>query len=230
MSSKDNSNKKTKRKRKNPFRFFFFDFVKVTGSLSALCWILPKRLYENKNARKPVRKGGVVIANHTGITDPIALYCAYWYRRPHIIAFKELFEKKIGNWFFRKMGCIPVDRDNFGMDTYRAAQAVLAENRLLCLFPEGAINHDRQTIQSFKSGAALMALKGKAPILPVYIAPRKRWYNRTVMVIGEPIDIVKLYAEKGGLRGIDEVTQIVHEKEIKLMEIYNTWKTKKSSK
>ena len=230
MNSNDNSNAKTKRKHKNPFRYFFFDFVKVTGAISVLFWLRPKRLYESKRARKPVWKGGVVIANHTGITDPIALYCAYWYRRPHIIAMQEMFDKKIGAWFFSRMGCIPVDRNNFGMDTYRASQEVLADNKLLCLFPEGAINRDTQTVQSFKSGAALMALKGKTPIIPVYISPRKKWYDRTVIVIGEPIDIMKLCAEQGGLRAIDEATQAIHEKEVKLMEIYNTWKAKKSSK
>ena len=231
MNSNDKSNKKTKkRKHKNPFRFFFFDFVKWTGAPSALIWLRPKRLYESKAAKKHIRGKAVVVANHTDISDPLTLHCALWYRRPRIIAMKELFEKKISAFFFRNMLCIPVDRQNFNMDTYRTSVDVLAEDSILCIFPEGRINTDGANIQSFKSGAVLMALKGGAPIVPVYIAPRKRWYSRSVTVVGEPIDPNKLTDGKPTIRAIEEITQIIHEKEIALMEIYNAWKTKKSSK
>ena len=195
-----------------------------------LFWIRPKLLYESKAAKKHVRSGAVVVANHTGFADPITLYCTFWYRRPHIIALKELFEKKLARWFFRNMLCIPVDRNNFNMETFRASLDVLSEGRLLCIFPEGAINHDPKTVQSFKSGAVLMALKGGVPIVPVYIAPHTKWYHRYVTVIGEPININELTGGKPNLNAINEVSETIREKEIKLMEIYNSWNNKKSSK
>ena len=230
MSSKDNSTKKTKKRKRNPFRVLFYDFVKFTGAPSVLIWLRPKKLYESKAAKKRIRKGAIVAANHTGFSDPLALLCALWYRRPHMIALKEMFESKTSMRFFCAMGCIPVDRQNFNMQTYRASVDVLSKKKILCVFPEGAINQDSSTIQTFKSGAALMALKGGVPIIPVYIAPRKKWYTRSVTVFGEPIDVKGLCGEKPDLRAIDRVTEILHEKEMKLMEIYNAWNNKRSSK
>ena len=207
-----------------------FDFIKFTGAISALLWLRPKRLYESKAAKKHVRGKAVVVSNHTDISDPISLYCTFWYRRPHTLAMKEIFTKKISNWFFRSALCIPVDRENFNMDTYRACTDALLDNRMLVIFPEGAINHDDTTVQSFKSGAVLIALKAKAPIVPVYLTPRRKWYNRSIIVVGEPIDIAKMCEGTPGVRVIDQVTQLIHEKDIKLMEVYNNWKSKKSSK
>lgn len=231
MNSKDNAtNQKRKKKRRNPFRYFLLDFVKVTGALSAALWIRPKRLFENKQAKKHVRGRAVVIANHTSIKDPIALYFALWYRRVHMLTLKEIFEKKIGNWFFSNIHCIPVDRDNFNIETFRAMTEALEDDRVLGIFPEGAISHEKSTVQSFKSGAALIAIKTRSPIIPIYIAPPVKWSSRVVMVIGEPIDPIEVCGETPSLRGIDELSKKLREKELKLMEIYSTWRERKSSK
>ena len=230
MSSKDNSNKKTKKRRRNPFRFFFFDLLKWSRALSVLIWLRPKKLYESKVAKKHIRGGAVLVSNHTNIFDPIIMHCAFWYRRLHIIAMKELFNTKFSNWFFRNALCIPVDRQNFNMNTYRVAVDVLLDKRPLGIFPEGGINRDDTTVNTFKSGAVMMALKGKAPIVPVYIAPRKKWHSRAIIVVGEPIDLNTLCGGKMDLKTINEASDMLREKEMKLMEVYNTWKTKRSSK
>lgn len=230
MSSKDNSNKKTKKRRRNPFRFALFDLLKWSRALSVLLWLRPKKLYENKAAKKHIRGGAVLVSNHTNIFDPIIMHCAFWYRRLHIIAMKELFNKKFPRWFFNTMLCIPVDRQNFNINTYRAAVDVLLDKRPLGIFPEGSINHDETTVNSFKSGAVFMALKGNAPIVPLYIAPRKKWYSRAIIVVGEPIDLNALCGGKMDIRKIDEAANTLREREMKLMEVYNKWKTKKSSK
>ena len=231
MNSKDTVTKKKKRKKKrNPFRFLGFDFIKLTGALNVLLWLRPKVLYENKAAKKNVRGGAVIVANHSGFTDVLALYCAFWYRRLYFIAIDDLFKKKISAFFFRSALCIPVTRDNFNMECYRAAVDVLDDGRLLGIFPEGAINWDRSSVNSFKSGAVLIALKGHAPIVPVYIVPPRKWYNRSIVVVGEPIDPAKICGSTPNLHAIDEVSMMLHEKELELKEIYTRWKTKKSSK
>ena len=229
MNSK-NSVKKQKKKHKNPFRYFLYDFCRVTNVIPAFCWLRPKRLYESRAARKRVRGAAVLIANHTGFSDPISVHLAMWYRRMHCLATSDLFASENRAWFFTKMHCIPVDRDNFSMETYRACMETLADRRILCIFPEGGINTDRSKVNAFKSGSVLMALKGNAPIVPLYIAKREHWYERTVIVIGEPIDVNALCGGQPNIGTIDQVTQEIHEKEMKLMEVYKTWKAKKSSR
>ena len=219
-----------KKKKRNPFRYFLYDFVKVTGALSAAVWLRPKRLFASKKAKAHFRGGAVAIANHTSVIDPIALYFAFWYRRVHIMAMQELFERKLGNWFFRNMLCIPVDRQNFSIDCFRNTIKILREGGVVAMFPEGKINHDVSTMDTFKSGALLMAMQGGVPILPVYIVAPEKWYRRTVMVIGEPIDPKEMSMGAAGLRAIDGISQRLRERELELKEIYSTWITKKSSR
>ena len=230
MNSKDNETKKQKnKKRRNPFKNFFYDFVKVTGAWTALVWLRPKRIFASKKAKKHIKGGAVAIANHTHIRDPIALFIAFWYRRVHTIAMSEIFENKLSNWFFRSALCIPVDRDNFNMQTFREATDVLSGGGIVGIFPEGHIGSERDAVQSFKSGAVLMAIKSQVPIVPVYIEPYTKWYRRTVIVIGEPIDPKELCAGTPSIRDIELISQKMREKEIELMEIYKKWRTKKSS-
>lgn len=228
MNSKNNATKKkNNKKRRNPFRFFVYDFIKVTGALSAFLWLRPKRLFVSKKAKKHIRGGAVAVANHTNIRDPIALYFAFWYRRVHILAMREIFSNKLSNWFFSKALCIPVDRDNFNIQTFRSSVQVLEDGGVLGIFPEGHINSDKSTLQSFKSGAALMAFKAHAPIVPIYIAPFTKWYHRTVIVIGEPIDTKELCAGTPGIRDLEKLSEKLRVKELELMEIYNKWIQKK---
>ena len=203
------------------------DFVKFTGAPTAYLWIRPKHLFESKKAKKHIRGPAIVIANHTRVADPVAVFFAFWYRRVHMLAMKELFTKKVANWFFRKVLCIPVDRNNFNTETFRASVEVLNEGGVLGIFPEGEINHDPSTVKAFKSGAVLMALKGHAPIVPVYLTSPQKWYNRTVMVIGEPIYPEEICGSSPSLNSIEEVSKILREKELALKEVYNKWKTKK---
>ena len=228
MNSKDNATKN--KKRRNPFRYFFYDFVKITGAPTAYLWLRPKRIFESKKAKKHIRGGAVAIANHTNVRDPIALYFAFWYRRIHMLAMQEMFTTKWGNWFFRQVQCIPVDRSNFKMETFRTAVEVLREGGVIGIFPEGKIGGDKTKLEPFKSGAVLMALTGRVPIVPVYIVIPKKWYERVVVVIGEQIDPQEICGGTPNLRTIDEVSQKLREKELELMEIYNSWKAKKSSK
>ena len=54
--------------------------------------------------------GGVILAGtHTHIFDCLLLISASK-RIPHFIVKKELYNKKIGAWFFGNAGTIPVDR------------------------------------------------------------------------------------------------------------------------
>lgn len=231
MNSKDNATKKQKnKKRRNPFRYFFLDFLRITGVWSAALWLRPKRLYENKKAKKHIRGGAVAIANHVSFIDPIAMYFAFWYRHVHLTALDQLFSSKTGNWFFTHVMCIPVNRENFSIRSYRACTEVLKEGGVLGIFPEGAINREEFTLKSFKSGAAQMAIKNHVPIVPVYLVAPKKWYNRLVMVLGEPINPEELCTDDSNARDAEEISQKLREKELKLMEVYQQWKTRKSSK
>lgn len=216
MSSKDKP-----KKRKSIFRFFLYDFVKLTGAIGAYIWIKPRIHYVSDDAKRTAYKdGGIVIANHTGVTDPIKLEWAFWNRRFHMLAFKELFENKVRNFFFSKMLCIPVDRDNFSMNTFNQVKELTKSGYLVGIFPEGKIIREEGEVGAFKGGAVMMALRSNVPIIPVYCSPYKKFWAFSDIVIGEPIDVRGLCGAVPPLNAIEKVTEHIREKEIELKKIY----------
>lgn len=211
--------KKDKNKgKKRWFSFFVFDFIKWTGALPILFWFRLKRIYENKDAKKKIKSSALICANHIGWRDPIILHCAMWYRRLHIVATKELFNTKFSNWFFRHILCIPIDRENLKIDSYKEIINTLKDNRIVAIFPEGHINNNVGTVDYFKSGIVLMAKQSNVPIVPMLIVKKEKWYQRQKVVIGQPIYLPE---ERMNLNDIGKFSELLREKEVELLNIYN---------
>ena len=204
------------KKRKAIFgkKFFIYDFIRLTGSLPGLIWYRPKWLFESKEAKRRVRGGAILISNHIGFADPIFCMYALWYRRQHFVCLKQLYDHK-PHWFFRNLLTIPIDRENFNMNSLRAIEDELKADSVVTIFPEGHINVD-EGLATFKSGMVLMALRGKAPIVPLYIKNRKHFWNRVVFAIGESVDVTALYGSRPTMAQIEEVTALLKDKEEKL--------------
>jgi 1-acyl-sn-glycerol-3-phosphate acyltransferase len=95
--------------------------------------------------------------------------------------------------FFRFIGTFPVDREGGGRAAIRAALAFLAEGWALGIFPEGTHRGDESSKQA-KSGVVVLASRGNAPVLPVYVGklpgPLDRLRGgRLHVYVGEPIGL-----------------------------------------
>ena len=211
-------------------RYLFYDFVKVTAALPGLLWFRPKWIYESPAARKRIRGGCLLIANHDGFFDPICVMTAVWYRRHRFVCDKIFFTGK-KRWLFQHFLCIPVDRENVGMDTLRTIAGALKSGSLVSLFPEGHIAGKEESGQSgvaaFKSGMVRMALQGRAPILPVYCRPKPHFWSRLRMAIGEPIDILERYGPRPSLSQIEKIADELRQKEEELAILANNGRNTK---
>ncbi len=194
----------------------FYDFVKITGGIPGFLFFRPKLLYANDAAKERVRGGALLIANHFGFFDPIYLQFALWYRRMRFVCLKQFFDSKAG-WLFYAVHCIPVDRENIGMDTVREIVDSLKKDEVVGMFPEGQINTEPGDLAAFKSGMVLMGLQSKKPIIPVYIKPRYHWYDRLVLAIGEPVDVGNMGAS--GMAALDEAAKLLHDREEELKKL-----------
>lgn len=134
--------------------------------------------------RQKLRGGTLIAANHQGFIDPLVVSCTFWYRRVHFLAAEVVMSHKIVAPLLRGMGCIKIDRTISDIEAIGKSVAVLKEGRCLVMFPEGGI---KKEVTQVKAGAALIALQAGVPILPMYSAPRKHWWQRRVAVIGEMI-------------------------------------------
>ena len=105
----------------------------------------------------------------------------------HYLAKIELFKSKLGNFFFRSTGAIPVDRKNKNPEAKNEAIQKLKENKIVCVFPEGTINKTKEYIMPFKYGAVSIARKSGKPIVPFAIVGKPKPFNyKTKIIIGKP--------------------------------------------
>ena len=84
--------------------------------------------------------GPIILAgNHIHIMDQCNVIISTK-RKIHYMAKKEYFDDKKVAWFFRFVGCIPVDRKRKDAEAKEAAISVLKEGHALGIFPEGTRN------------------------------------------------------------------------------------------
>jgi 1-acyl-sn-glycerol-3-phosphate acyltransferase len=110
--------------------------------------------------------GTVIVCNHVGWVDPLWVGYAAFPRTLHQMAKKELFAIPVVGWFVRSGGGFPVDRDRPSAATIKHAIALVARGERLLIFPAGT-RSNRDDVDS-KRGAAMIALKGGARIVPAY--------------------------------------------------------------
>jgi 1-acyl-sn-glycerol-3-phosphate acyltransferase len=140
--------------------------------------------------------GRLVIAggNHTTNMDPfIIAQVLPKGRRVQFMAKKELFKGPIG-WLISGGGSFPVDRSKNDLGAIRNALRVLQAEGTLGIFPEG-----RRGGQELQGGTALLALKGKAPIVPVILSLKGRTWTARFGAPIAPVGSVKELTERLGV-------------------------------
>ncbi len=129
----------------------------------------------------------VVCANHTSFDDPF--YMAFAVPVKYhlcLMAKQELFKIKPLGWLLKGIGTFPVNREAADLNAIKCALRVLKEEKKLGIFPEGTRTHADGEV-SPKAGAVRLAEKSGAPIIPMYIPRRKRFFRRNIIVVGKPI-------------------------------------------
>ena len=196
-------------------RCLLMDLIRITGALLGLVWLRPKIRYTAKQAKKRLRGGVLVIANHTSFIDPACMMYVLWYRRLYFVCHQAFVETKAGP-FFRAAGClIPINADNFSVGSFRSITESLRDGKAVTLFPEGHVNKGDEMLE-FKSGMVLISMQSKRPIVPVYLKPRRHWYSRLKAVVGEPVDITSLSEGRPAFSKIQEVTALLKKREEEL--------------
>ena len=138
----------------------------------------------------------VVVSNHRSDLDPLVVGSALR-RRVTFMAKQELFRVPVLRWWISACGAFPVRRGEADRQALRTALKILADEGVLVMFPEGTRALGRE-LRPPEPGAALLALRAGAAVLPVAITgtdevlPRgaHRLRRSTIRVrIGEPIPV-----------------------------------------
>src|SRR5436305_543143 len=169
----------------------------------------------------PRDRAAVYCSNHQSNVDPPVLFHAV-HPRMHILYKAEIESIPVLARAFRYGGFIPVDRRNkeAAMRSIEAGAASLRAGNSFLIFPEGTRSRTAELLP-FKKGGFIMAIKAKAPIVPVAVqggtdAMRKgSAFVRPATVsirVGEPIETAG-YA----LGERDKLITVVREKIVALL-------------
>lgn len=177
-----------------------------------LIWYRMKRLNPDGTKYKGrIRGGAIIAANHTSFSDPFLVGVAVWYRRLYFLAAEAVMQGKLRTWLLKGVGAIKIDRYSADIEAIRKSVDVLKSGHLLAVFPQGGIAGNEQ-IKAVKSGAVLIAIQAGVPIVPMHICPKKRWYSRRVVIVGNPIDPRAYIKNKfPSTADIEKVTQVLME-------------------
>ena len=177
-------------------------------------------VYGRQNLR--VKGKAIFIANHRSMWDPLILALVSP-RNIHFMAKKELFESKLGNFFFRSLYAFPVNRRNVDLQSLKNALKVLDKGDVYGIFPEGK-RAVTDSLDEFEKGAAFLAIRSGAPVIPIYIHPDTSRQVRPVMLVGKPIDVSSIVAtaNKSSLIEVvtDELADSIDALRIELEELY----------
>lgn len=122
----------------------------------------------------------VVAAAHRGWMDPFVVMHALpaepraWF----LGSAPSALTSRTREWLARSVGgLLPVWRGGFGIDAHVAsAKAVIANGAVFVQMPEGTVSGPAGRIGAFRHGAALIAIRTGAPVVPLAMAGTEELY------------------------------------------------------
>lgn len=160
--------------------------------LTPLMRVMFRFYYNPKIINKDVipKDGSIVIAcNHKHLFDQCLTIMATK-RIIHYMAKKEYFEGKL-TWFFKMVGCIPVDRSKKDPNAKGLALKVLKSGGAIGIFPEGTRNRNKKKLLlSFKYGAVSLAQKTDSLVIPCAVTGDYKFRSKNLVVrYGKPFKV-----------------------------------------
>jgi 1-acyl-sn-glycerol-3-phosphate acyltransferase len=141
----------------------------------------------------------VVVANHESFLDGLVVGAVLKGRRATFLSAPWLFSLPLVGGFLRRIGALPAHNEGNGVATVREAIRILEKNGTVVVFPQGGISREE-----VYGGAIFLAIKGRAPLVPVRIAgtkkalPLGRWWPslfcQITVSVGMPIPAADLCA------------------------------------
>ena len=176
--------------------WFYWPGTAIIGFVARLLWGTRVEGTE----RIPREGPFILVANHASNVDPVILGWAVGKRTDRLIHFMAKAEMRrwpILGWLASQSAVIFVRRGEGDRAAQRFSLEALAAGRPIALHPEGTRSRDGR-LKAGKSGAAFLAMRSGAPMLPAGISGTHRIFpgrsrfphaSRIVVRIGEPFTL-----------------------------------------
>jgi len=145
----------------------------------------------------------IIVGNHKNNFDPI-LISFTTKRQISYLAKAELFKTRFTKLLFESINCIKIDRNKTDITAIKNALRVLKTGGILGIFPEGTRIKNGSESGQIKSGAVLIASKGKVDILPVAISGQYKFFAKIKVTVMPMYDVKKAMIDHNG--NIEEIS------------------------
>ena len=188
--------------------------------------LFPFKLVE----KEKVKDGAcVLVGNHYRIWDIVHMACTTR-EKVHFITKKELYKNKFFAHLCDIVEAIPVSRDGQDAKAVMTALRYLKNGDKISMFPEGTRNRTDEDLLPLKGGAAMFAIKAKAPVYPVMCPHKTRLFRRTKILVGDPIDLSAFYDRRLTAEDYEAAEEIIREKMLETKRTAIEMFTKKKKK
>lgn len=153
----------------------------------------------------PMKEPVILCANHLNMWDAVGLVTCTK-RRINFIAKEELFNNSFLNWIGHVFDVIPIKRGMRDMEAMKRCLASLKEGIALGIFPEGT-RRGLEKGAKVQNGAAYMAIKTKAKVIPVGIQGTFKPFTKVTINYGKPLDFTKYDNKNPEKEDLDEATK-----------------------
>lgn len=164
----------------------------------------------------PSNGPAILVCKHTAGVDPLLIQAML--RRPVRWMMAAEHMHAALRWFWAIIEPVGVKRDGNDRAAIRQALGALRDGDVLGIFPEGHLPEHRGQFLPFNSGVALLAARGKAPIVPVYISgtphSRKRKvytsffrFSRARIIFGKPFTLADLAVDPRDHQAVADAIQ-----------------------
>ena len=171
--------------------------------------IYPLR-FHNAQIVEEMQPPYIIMANHRSFADPMALAIKVKRYEIRFIGKRELAHGRLKSWLFSGLHMILVSRHATDMAAMRQCMQTLKEGHILGIFPEGT-RHQPEMMQEVESGTAIIALRARVPLLPVYIDGKIRPFHITHIYYGKPMELDDLYAQGVNNDTAHQLCQRIHD-------------------
>ena len=154
--------------------------------------------------------------NHrTYLDPPLIIVTAGRYMR--FLAKEELRKNPLFAFLVFLYDGIYVKRDSKDITSLKTALKTLKDGKCVGLFPEGTRNGLEKNDGKIKNGAAYMALKTNAKVIPIGIVGPAKPFTKNAIIYGKPLDFSEYAARMKEDKGVeDQVSEIIKEEIVKL--------------
>ena len=171
--------------------------------------IFPLR-FHNAQIVEEMQPPYIIMAYHRSFADPMALAIKVKRYEIRFIGKRELAHGRLKSWLFSGLHMILVSRHATDMAAMRQCMQTLKEGHILGIFPEGT-RHQPEMMQEVESGTAIIALRARVPLLPVYIDGKIRPFHITHIYYGKPMELDDLYAQGVNNDTAHQLCQRIHD-------------------